>query len=279
MTPTLKNFLQQFTIALAAISSAVTCIAFLFQNEANEILNSAPRKSIILVTIVILCWIYSCYMNQRKTKVSFNFNPQFKLTVEKGDIFEKKGIVVIPVNEYFDTHVGDGIISPNSVHGKWINKYFSGNIRQLDNLISPKLLGKSHKLKTSRKSGKIQRYKLGTCIDIPIGDITFVLMALTHFDSENHAFLKRADFALVFDKLINHLKSLQIEKPIYMPLIGTGLSRLGRSPQRILNFLVDAIDFKYSELTFPQGIHIEIYDINTVNLNDLKTYVENELTI
>lgn len=279
MTPTLRNFLQQFTIALAAISSAVTCIAFLFQNEVNEILKSSPRKSMILFTIVILCWIYSCYMNQRKTKVSFNFNPQFKLTVEKGDIFEKKGIVVIPVNEYFDTHVGDGIISPSSVHGKWINKYFSGDIGQLDNLITPKLIGKSHKSKTSRKNGKNQRYKVGTCINIPVGDTIFVLLALTHFDSENHAYLKRDDFARVFDKLINYLKSLQIEKPIYMPLIGTGLSRLGRSPQRILNFLVDVIDFKYSELTFPHGIHIEIYDINTVNLNDLKTYVENELTI
>lgn len=72
---------------------------------------------------------------------------------------------------------------------------------------------------------------------------------------------------------------MQIEKPIYMPLIDTGLSRLGRSPQRILNFLVDAIDFKYSELTFPHGFNIEIYDINTVNLNDLETYVENGLSI
>ena len=146
MPLSLKNFLQQFTIALAAISSAVTCIAFLFQDMANEILYSTPRKSLILITIVILCWIYSCYMNQRKTKVSFNFNQQFKLTVEKGDIFDKKGIIVIPVNEYFDTHVGDGIISHSSIHGKWINKYYAGKIKDLDKIIKKSLVQKKRQM-------------------------------------------------------------------------------------------------------------------------------------
>lgn len=104
---------------------------------------------------------------------------------------------------------------------------------------------------------------------------------MTHFDKDNHAYLERKDFPIVFDKLIFHLNdiSMQVEKSIYMPLMGTGLSRLKRSPQRILNFLVDAIDFKYSGDTFPYGFFVEVYDINQVNLNQLENHFDNDLSL
>lgn len=274
-----KNFFEHFMTAFAAAASFVTCIAFLYQEDIAGFNLSNVDKAIILGAIVLGCAIYACFMTQTKTKVSFQFNSHFKLTVEEGDLFEKKGVVVIPVNEYFDTHVGDGIISPKSVHGKWINKYFYSKVADLDILIGNKLVGKPFEQVPPRDKAKDKKYKLGTCVDISIGDSTYVLIALTHFDRYNHAFLDRKDYPVVFDLLISHLQHMQIEQPIYMPLMGTGLSRLKRSPQRILNFLIDAIDFKYSDFSFPQGMNIEIYEIDTVNLNDLESYVENGITL
>lgn len=279
MTPSIRKFIQQFTIALAAISSGVTCIAFLFQDCANALLNTHARKSLVLVTIIILCWLYSCFMNCRKTRLTFKVNEHFQLSVEEGDIFKKKGVIVIPVNEYFDTHVGDGIVSPRTVHGKWINKHFSGRVKDLNDIIEEKLRGIEPEEIKNRKNANEKRYNLGTYIDIDIDGNTYVLIALSHFDDDNHANVDRVEFADVFDSLMKHLQHLQIEAPIYMPLMGTGLSRLGRSPQRILNFLVDAIDFKYSDMTFPLGFNIVIYDLNTVNLNDLDSYIKNGITL
>lgn len=277
----LRNFVEQFIYALAAIASFVTCIALLFQDEINRTGWNFGQKLVILIVIVLICCIYSCFMNQRITKVSFTFNPQFKLTIEKGDIFDKKGIIVIPVNEYFDTHVGDGIISPTSVHGKWINKYFANDIRGLEQIISNELLRINAPIKANvaRPPAKSDKYDLGTIIDIQKGDNIYVLVALTHFNQSNHAFVDRDEYSKVFDKLIKYLERMHGNHAVYMPLMGTGLSRLGRTPQRILNFLVDSIDFKFSQLTFPQGFFIEIYDIDSVNLTELETYVNNGITL
>lgn len=209
-------------------------------------------------------------MTELKSSVTFIFNPQFRLTVEKGDLFTKRGIIVIPVNEYFDTQVGDGIISPSSIHGKWINRFFKEKTQELDQLIESELNETANK-PGLRTEGKNKIYPLGTCIDIKLDFNIYVLLVLSHFDENNHAFLERKDFSIVLQKLFEHLQRLDLAvNSVYMPLIGTGLSRLGRSPQRILDYIVDEIDFKYSDLNFPKGLFIEIYDISQVNLNQLE---------
>ena len=52
-----------------------------------------------------------------------------KLTIKQGDLFVCNGVVLIPVNEYFDTHVGDGVINENSIHGLFINEDIQGKRR------------------------------------------------------------------------------------------------------------------------------------------------------
>lgn len=274
-----RAFTEQLIWTVAAVSSVVTLLGFLFQREFEGLLLGPGKKGIIFFGILIICVLCSCFITSRKSSVSFKFNNQFILTVEKGNIFTKKGIIVIPVNEYFDTHVGDGIISPNSVHGKWINAFFRDRVTELDAIITRALSSKQPRGSVQRAPAKSRKYDLGTCINLQEGENTYVLVALTQFDGDNHAFLDRKDYAIVIDKLMSHLQTMHIEGPIYMPLMGTGLSRLGRSPQRILHFLIDAIDFKYSDYTFPNGMFIEIYNINQVNLNQLEYHVENELKL
>ena len=276
-----KKYWEYFFIALAALSSVVTLLGFIFESDINWKDISLCVKFIILILIIFGCMFYACLMTSRKSKITFKFNPQFILTIEEGDLFDKKGIIVIPVNEYFDTHIGDGIISSNSIHGKFVNSIFKDRIDELNTIITDALKNRPCEYNASRQKGNKQKYELGTCIDVKEGDNIYVLVALTHFDKDNHAYLERKDFPIVFDKLIFHLNdiSMQVEKSIYMPLMGTGLSRLKRSPQTILNFLVDAIDFKYSGDTFPYGFFVEIYDINQVNLNQLENHFDNDLSL
>lgn len=274
-----RAFTEQFIWAVAAVSSVVTLLGFLFQKEVEQLSLGIGAKLIVFLGLLLCCVVYACYMTWHKTVVSFKFNDQFLLTVEEGDIFAKKGIIVIPVNEYFDTHIGDGIISPNSVHGKWINELFKDRIHVLDTLITQALQTTPPIASEIRQNAKSNKYELGTCVQIKEGNNTYVLVALTHFDNDNHAYISKHEYAIVIDKLLDYLRILPIEAPIYMPLIGSGLSRLRRSSQRILHFLIDAIDFKYSEYTFPKGVFIDIYNINQVNLNQLEYHVENELKL
>lgn len=64
-----------------------------------------------------------------KTKVTINVQPQLKLTIKQGDLFVCNGVVLISVNECFDTHVGDGVINENSIHGLFINEDIQGKRR------------------------------------------------------------------------------------------------------------------------------------------------------
>lgn len=53
-------------------------------------------------------------------------------------MFAKDGIKVIPVNEYFDTHLGDGSVAPNTIHGLFLKKY-KGQIHRIDSMIRKEL--------------------------------------------------------------------------------------------------------------------------------------------
>lgn len=279
MTFETREFSKNFVAALAALSSCATLLGLtLLKGSFIENLQTSSGI-IIFLSIILLCVYYACIMSNKKSAVSFQLNQQFKLTIEKGDLFSKKGIIVIPVNEYFDTHVGDGIVSPSTVHGMFINRYFADNIAELENQIQRELENKESKEHINRPIGREEKYELGTCINIKLNGNTYVLLALTHFDKDNHAYVDKREFPVILDKLFEHLRPLSVESPVYMPLIGTGLSRLKRPHQRVLNFIVDAIDFKYSDKDFPKGINIEIYSLDEVNLNKLESHFENDLSI
>lgn len=134
-----KKYWEYFFIALAALSSVVTLLGFIFESDINWKDISLCVKFIILILIIFGCMFYACLMTSRKSKITFKFNPQFILTIEEGDLFDKKGIIVIPVNEYFDTHIGDGIISSNSIHGKFVNSIFKDRIDELNTIITDAL--------------------------------------------------------------------------------------------------------------------------------------------
>ena len=256
--------------ALAGLSSIATLISFLSGWETNN--HSAVFLELLALGVVGLCLFYAIAMSYEKSKISLSLNSGFEITIEKGDLFRKSGIIVIPVNEYFDTIVDDEIISSHSVHGKWINQYWSKRIPELDRQIENELTSKKAIEESDRERGKKMKYNLGECISIqvPNDNNLYVLFVMTHFDKDNHAYLDHKDYPIVIDKLFKFLAHIGTDRRVYMPLIGSGLSRLNRSPQRILTFMLDAIDFKHSNLSFPQGLYIELHSLSKVNLNQIE---------
>ena len=89
---------------------------------------------------------------------------------------------------------------------------------------------------------------------------------MTHFDDNDKANVSRAEYAVVVDKLMQHVSNLAEGKPVFMPLFGTGLSRMRRTSQRILFHLVDTLDFN-DACTIPGGVNIIIKSLKDVNVN------------
>lgn len=260
-----RYYLKHFAAAIAALSAAATLVSVLFKVDC---IKDNWVYGVIGASVVVAGSVaYACWQTRSKKIIVLDLSSELKLTICEGDLFDKKGIICIPFNEYFDTHVGHGVVDEDSIHGQFINKFFKDRIDELEQKIRPLLPNEGIEEHSRRFDycPKI-KYPLGTCIDIREGENTYVLFSLTHFDDNDKANMSRTEYTEVVGKLMEHLDSMTGGKPVFMPLFGTNLSRLRRTPQRILLHLVDTLDFNDS-CSIPGGANIIVKSLSDVNVN------------
>ena len=270
-----KEYWKHFAAAIAALSAMATLATALF--DLCWIKECLIFGTLGTILVILASCFYAKWQVRIKKKVALTLYSEMKLTIKEGDLFEQKGVICIPFNEYFDTHVGNGVVDKSSLHGLFINKYYGDRVEELDSkiriLLPDKFVdGCERRVKGCPK----KRYELGTCVDIREGENTYVLFALSHFDENDKANINRSEYAQVIEKLMEHLSKIVGNKPVYMPLIGAGLTRINRTPQRILVHLVDILDFK-DGYSIPGGVNILIKSLNSVkvNLNTVEDVVKN----
>lgn len=258
----IKKFGSYMLEAIAAASAFFTIISVLF-----DITFTCIGAVVTLSAIIGIAVGYACDQTRSKKKVILHMQPQLTLTIEQGDLFKQRGIILIPVNDYFDTHVGDGVISEKTIHGLFINTYFKDRIEELDSKIEKALQGESViETNKQRKLGKQKRYKLGTCATIRDGENAYVLFAFTRFDENNIASIERDEYAVVINDVFKYLESMCEYRQVFIPLMGTGLSRINLPAQQVLHYLVDTIQFMPST-KIPAGVHMEIKSLSGSNVS------------
>ena len=166
-----------------------------------------------------------------------------KISLSFGNILNKKGVIIIPANQEFDTFVGDGIVSPRSLHGKFINKFYKNDLTTLNALIDAELQ-KQHVSfipRPNKTKGKQKSYPLGTCVRIDKNNKIFILAALTTFDDNCHAEpinkFHRNEF---LSKIWAWIRSNEEPNNIHFPLIGSGNSRMKGTTQEKYRAIVDS---------------------------------------
>jgi len=194
------------------------------------------------------------------------------LCIEFGDLFDKKGCIAIQVNEFFDSLLGDHV-SPHSLHGQFINNLLRSQSAEFDQQISLALSAEPFEHVT-RKSGNQKKYKIGTTASIDLGPNRYLLFAFTKTDIST---LKAsASVHELWDALAGLWASVRIRGngyPVYMPLVGGGLSGVGLPARNLLQILI--ISFSYytkkekiaSRLTvvLPRSLAKEI-DLSDLNI-------------
>lgn len=261
----MKLFWTHFIAAIAALSSVATLLTILFDFEWLQESWFYGVCGLIGVLVISLC--YACWQIKSKKCIVLDLSSNLKLTISEGDIFDKKGVICIPFNEYFDTHVGDGVVGENTIHGLFIDKYFRDRIPELVDKISKGLEGTAYEETARRlKDCPTKRYPIGTIVDVRDGENLYVLFVLTHFDENDNAIVSRIEYIEVINKLMQHLSQIAESRPVYIPLIGAGLSRLQRTPERILYQLINMMDFDNSIMILG-GVNIIIKSLKDTNVN------------
>ncbi len=265
----MKTFFNHLFVAVGAFASVLTMVSFFFDIQWSEY----PTLTwIVIILIFFICLFYSFAQIAIKKEIKIRIAENFQVCVKQGDLFEQKGVIVIPVNDYFDTHVGDGIIDPKSVHGQFINNLFSNRITELDAKLSKSLKaqGVQGKPVSPRVNGKSVKYPLGVCADVMDGGNRYVCVVTTEFDKNNIAKLTRDKLSIVIKGLFEHLECVCGSDSVNMPVIGAGNARLNRSSERILHYMIDYFDFSLSESKILGGVNVIIPSAKKINLRRIE---------
>ena len=148
-------------------------------------------SGIVFVFILIFSYVGVWLRANTLTNIDLNIEGT-TVHIVTGDIFEQKGLKVIPFNEYFDTQVDDRIISKRSLNGQYIEKIFPNTIK-LNQLIQENKdlnIDENVLKKGINREGNTVQYKLGSSLRIE----DFVLTAFTKFNDKNMAHLSMYEY-------------------------------------------------------------------------------------
>ena len=182
------------------------------------------------------------------------------IDVQTGDLFrygfenrsKKRNIIVIPVNTTFDTHVTREIennpypvVSENTIHGQWIirMKASGEQIEKIDDRIV-KSLNNGGFLPVCdyiNRHGKTTLYPIGSIAVIETNNAFYFLVAISEFDDYNNARSSFLDIDNALVSLLNVYDRVGMGYDLYMPLMGTGLSRAGLSLQEAYDLLINGL--------------------------------------
>ena len=129
-----------------------------------------------------LAWAESGALGQYSGS-SFRFRGRTRRAkFDSGTFFEGPGVIVIPVNEYFDGELGDHV-SETSLHGRLIKDVLAGQSKIFVDLASQALEGVTpEESGVERSSGSRDRYAIGTVARVDLNDQRYLLAALSRTD-------------------------------------------------------------------------------------------------
>lgn len=152
-------------------------------------------------------------------------------------------IVVIPVNTTFELGVDEPSakkprVSSKTIHGKWINRLVSIGYWPDD---INKLIAKSFKIQNQKIKSE---YPIGTIAAVNIEeakDVYFYLLAVSKFDKNNNAHATESDIKKAVKTLADFYCKNGQGYPLYLPLVGTGMSRARLTRRESIELIKNAL--------------------------------------
>jgi hypothetical protein len=261
-----KNLWNKYLAILGVIGIFTSFITiFVTIKDDDKVLTG-----IIFLTLMIFIFLYIWYQANQSKNINIKIKG-LKVNILYGDLFNTEGLKLIPFNEYFDTLVDNVVIAENSLNGKFIKSNYP-QIDILDNQIQQKLVGKEFETNTNRIIGKQSKYELGSIVEV---ENNYLLTAFTHFDDQNRAYLTKAEYLLCLDNLWKEINRVYAQRNINIPLLGSGISRIGNdlSLQDYLEQILNSLKLSDIDNTHDTEINIILHESvkENINLFDIKS--------
>lgn len=224
----------------------------------------------ILVITYLIIWLVA----NNLTNIDINIDGS-SVNIKCGDLFSEDGLKAIAFNEYFDTIVDDKIISAKSLNGIFINKYFSGKIKELDDFIvdNSDVLDVIDNQVNRRLGGKTVQFKLST---IFVYD-EFILTAFSKFDEHNKATLTMPEYIEFLINFWDRVNRVYAQKSVSVPIFGSGITRIKEhkniSDEDLLKIMLWTFRLSEMKFKYPAKLTIVIHQdkIGQINLFNVKS--------
>ena len=229
------------------------------KNEISkaENLNENQKKAIsnlednieILSTAFILALKVDNIIKQNKYSQIIYQNGANSVDLVFGDIFKfgfdnrkrEKNIIVIPVNTSFETHITVKtekekfpLVSEKTIHGMWLSRMYKCKYKEEEINNSIKSYLKKYNINLI---DDYNNYPIGTISEIYHKHMIFYLLAISKFDENNNAKSYKHDIRNSLKNLLKHYDKFGQGYHLYLPLIGTGLSRANLSNKDSFKFI------------------------------------------
>lgn len=168
----------------------------------------------------------------------------------------------------------DKIIAKKSLNGKYINKFYFGNVAELDEKIQSYTFEPESlcEINTEREEGKQQKFKLGTVCEVD----GYLLTAFSRFDKNNRAYLSMPDYLAFLIRLWDELNRVYEKKQVNVTIFGSGVTRIKEhkniEDEELLNIMLWTFKVSEVRLKHPAKLNIIIHPdkIDQINLFQIK---------
>ncbi len=244
-------------------------------------------RIIILLGLLLLSLLFAvfcvCFINTSKiiwehgnSSINLMFGDIIKMAFPSRKA-KSNYAVVIPMNNDFDTSFEHGLIAPMSIHGQWISNMLK-SCRDTNTLYNRIRYSASQKppiqtttvSRTEKPYGNTERYPLGTVIAMeqPQSNITFYLLALTQLDKDLTAHCSIEECISSLQSLIDFHNVHGQGSDLYIPLVGTGLSRTRLTHKDSVELITSVCKLKQENVHCNVNIVIRDTERDHITLSD-----------
>jgi len=250
------------------------------KHELADIETKIEEPSLFMAKILLKSLKEPNYVNDAE-RITVWSKGDRHIYVVKGDIFtyalgkrlKKKRIVVIPVNTSFETHVTtklendpNPLVSANTIHGKLLIRLFKKGLseEQLSERIKNNLL----------RNGLISDdnhetvLPIGTIATLDFETTVFYFLAISTFDENNNAHSSKEDIHMSIIKMISYYDQKGQGYDLYLPLIGTGMSRANLSYQESYDLIISILLDNKNRISGNINIVIQPDVMKTLNVRE-----------
>lgn len=264
------KFGTNFLVSVGIISGVIQVITFSYTD-----LPSYEWRG--WFSVVLISAIVALFRAWPKTSFSEAFaNPDVKVGVKVGNIFNQSGHLVIGFSDTFDTEIGD-VVSKDSMQGQFLVYIYGNNQNKLDADLDTLLQNEESEQDATKTRGKNKRYKIGTVVVLSGQERKFFCCAYSRMGSDLKATSDINNLWISLQNLWNKIRIEGEQKTIVMPVMGTNLARVpGISFKLPINLILLSyiINSRVEPISKEMILMVRKEDQEKVNLLEIQDFIK-----